>query len=819
MLKHTRRFLSFHRALSTSPRLPIVISEEVQQALNDKITPVVSLESTIITHGLPYPENLSMATEVETLIRDLGAVPATCAFIGGVPYVGLSDRQLAHLAESATQKTANKVSRRDIGYTLASKSLGGTTISLTMILSHLAGIKVFATGGLGGVHKDGQYTMDVSADLTELGRTPVSVVCAGPKSILDIGLTMEYLETQGVFVGTYNDNGRTGVQVPGFYCRSSGVLSPYTFSSFSEAASIVHQSTNVMGLNSGNLLCIPPPEESALDSEFIDEIIANANEEANSRGISGKELTPFLLGKIAKDTGGRSVECNVKFVLNNVKCASEIAKELLRLEKGESEEVGSGKEVSFSEVSSGEEISSDEKGQRKTAFQPSTRVLPKEQIPAKNTDPSTGKAKSAPSSLVHPNRANTVVIGSLALDTISTIAGNTFMGDSNPGTVKSSIGGVGYNVSLAHSFSLQSLGSSSSCRLVSAVADDFGGRNILSQLKSGGVDTTGIAVFPADEARTAQYNSTHGNNGDLLLAVADMSIVELAMLTDHIKSELERAQPQQVVMDCNLSPSILSEVLDFVQQKWGNNTTVVVEPTSAPKAARLGHINSRLLQVFPNNLVQLITPTIEELGVVYSSFSERELFDDYDLWFPVLDSLGVNTEFRERLVLLSRKKEYRVLQKLADHGVLQQSFQLLPYIPNILVKMGSLGVLYIGISTSITDYESLPTTSPYRPQFTILSKGTKFYDDGVNKQMGLVVQYFPIPVENEGITVANVTGAGDSFLGYLSARLAVEKEWLNSEIDTVEEEWGKWESIHRAQVASGLSIRGETAVSDQIKNI
>lgn len=801
MLRNTRALLSLYRdliALHKNPRsplstllsLPVVISEEVQQAHSDKTAPVVSLESTIITHGLPYPQNLSMATEVEDLIRKKGAIPATCAFIDGVPYVGLSEEQLGRLAESAVLRTANKVSRRDIGYTLASKSLGGTTISLTMILSHLSGIKVFATGGLGGVHKDGHYTMDVSADLTELGRTPVSVVCSGPKSILDIGLTMEYLETQGVFVGTYNDNGRKELEVPGFYCRESGVLSPYSFSSFSEAASIVHQSTNVMGLKSGNLLCIPPPEESALDSEFIDEIIANANEEANSRGISGKELTPFLLSKIAKDTGGRSVECNIKFVLNNAECASEISKELLRLETGKVP------------VSS----------QLQPSFQSSSKVKKEPGKAAKMSQVYLEKGPSKTS-----NKVDTVVIGSLALDTISTIAGDSFLGDSNPGAIKSSIGGVGYNVSLAHSYALQSLRSTSSSRLVSAVADDFSGRNILSQLEASGVDTSGIAVF--SDSRTAQYSSVHGKNGDLLVAVADMTIVELSPLIDHVKKELERAHPKQVLIDCNLAPSALSEILGFLQLKWGNSVKVVVEPTSALKAARIGHINSRYLQVFPNNLVLLITPTVEELSSIYTSFSERELFDDYDQWFPVLDSLGVNAEFRERLALLSRKKEYGILQRLAKEGVLQQAFQLLPYVPNILVKMGASGALYIGLSTSINDYDSLPTTSAYRPYFTVTSKGTKFHDGGTSKQMGLVVQYFPIPTENESIQVANVTGAGDSFLGYLSAKLATQSEWLNSEIDTVEEEWNKWESIYRAQLASGLSIRTETAVSEEIRHL
>lgn len=327
-----RRFLQAAKTSAVLSNKPVVVSPEIQQALHEN-KPVVSLESTIITHGLPYPQNLSMAQEVEAVIRSNGAIPATCAFIGGQPHVGLDPLQLQYLSEQAIDNRVNKVSRRDIGYTMARKLDGGTTIALTMILSHMAGIKVFATGGLGGVHKDGQYTMDVSADLTELGRTPVSVVCAGPKSILDIGLTMEYLETQGVFVGTYNDNNRPHVEVPGFYCRESGILSPYSFNSFQQAAEIIYSQNSVMSLTSGNLLCIPPPPESALDSAFISGIIDAANEEAKAKGIKGKELTPFLLARIAEATDGKSVECNIKFVLNNAKCASEIAKHLVDFEE------------------------------------------------------------------------------------------------------------------------------------------------------------------------------------------------------------------------------------------------------------------------------------------------------------------------------------------------------------------------------------------------------------------------------------------------------------------------------------------------------
>lgn len=328
LCRNSKLFLSVHQLRIAKAKLSssgLVISPEVKQALADK-TPLVALESTIITHGFSYPQNLEMAMLVEQKIRSNGCVPATCAFIKGIPYVGLNNEQIEYLA---TQSGVNKVSRRDIGPTMALGLDGGTTIAGTMILAHKAGIQVFATGGLGGVHRDGHITMDVSADLTELGRTPVAVVCSGPKLILDVPRTIEFLETQGVFVGTYSIEGKG--KIPGFFCRDSGVLSPYSFSDWRQMASIIHNHNTVMGLSSGTLVCVPPPEDSALPSEFIDEIIENANEEAFAKGISGKELTPFLLQKIAKDTQGLSVGCNRELVVNNADASCKIAQELIHL--------------------------------------------------------------------------------------------------------------------------------------------------------------------------------------------------------------------------------------------------------------------------------------------------------------------------------------------------------------------------------------------------------------------------------------------------------------------------------------------------------
>ncbi|ODV63315.1 pseudouridine-5'-phosphate glycosidase, partial [Ascoidea rubescens DSM 1968] len=299
------------------------ITEEIKDALaNGK--PVVALESTIITHGMPFPDNLSMASTVEQEIRNKGAIPATIAFINGNPNIGLTNQQLEILASS---KNVNKISRRDIAYTMANKLSGGTTIAGTMILAEKAGIKVFATGGLGGVTKNHHF--DVSADLIELGRTKVAVVCAGPKSILDVANTLEVLETQGCFVGTLSSK---DTNIPGFFTKDSGVKSPYSFRDFKEAAEIIYNGNNLMDLKSGYLFCIPPPDYVALDPKMINDVISMAETEAENQGIGGKHLTPFLLKRIAELSKGKSVSSNIQFVLNNARAAAEISKNLSYLE-------------------------------------------------------------------------------------------------------------------------------------------------------------------------------------------------------------------------------------------------------------------------------------------------------------------------------------------------------------------------------------------------------------------------------------------------------------------------------------------------------
>ncbi|XP_010012556.1 PREDICTED: pseudouridine-metabolizing bifunctional protein C1861.05-like [Nestor notabilis] len=312
---HVRRFL--HGAY-------VRIQPSVQEALMEG-RPVVALESTIITHGMAYPQNLSTAREVEKIVTTNGAVPATVGILRGQIHVGLTDEELEFLASS---KNVTKVSRRDLPFVLSQGLSGGTTVSGTMIAAHKSGIHVFVTGGIGGVHRGGENTLDVSADLTELGRTPVAVVSAGVKSILDIGRTLEYLETQGVCVAAFGESR----EFPAFFSSQSGFQAPYHVQNEEEAAELIASALG-LGLSSGVLIAVPCPKERAASGQVIEEAIQQALREARSKGITGKELTPFMLQRLNELTDGKSLDSNLALIQNNARVGSGIAVALSKLQK------------------------------------------------------------------------------------------------------------------------------------------------------------------------------------------------------------------------------------------------------------------------------------------------------------------------------------------------------------------------------------------------------------------------------------------------------------------------------------------------------
>jgi pseudouridine-5'-phosphate glycosidase len=293
----------------------LLFSPEVAAA-REAGKPIVALESTIISHGMPYPQNVQTAREVEQVIRDAGAVPATIAIIDGRICVGLSDEQLELLGSSPS---AMKVSRRDLPYVLAQGKLGATTVAATMICAHLAGIDVFVTGGIGGVHRGAETSFDISADLQELAHTSVAVVCAGVKSILDIGLTLEYLETHGVPVVSVGQPG-----FPAFFTRESGFKADFQLDTAQEQADFIRTKWR-LGLAGGVVVSNPVPVEAAMPKEEIDRITEQALAEADQQGVTGKAVTPFLLDRIKQLTGGRSLATNIALVKHNAQVGARLA--------------------------------------------------------------------------------------------------------------------------------------------------------------------------------------------------------------------------------------------------------------------------------------------------------------------------------------------------------------------------------------------------------------------------------------------------------------------------------------------------------------
>ena len=295
--------------------LKIQLSSEVE-AGKKLGQPIVALETTIVSHGMPYPDNLNTALEVENIIREEGAIPATIGVVGGKIKIGMSKQEIELFAKSSD---VTKVSRRDIPIVMSNNANGATTVAGTILLAKLAGIDVMATGGIGGVHRDAENTFDISADLQELSKTDVTVVCAGPKSILDIGLTLEYLETMGVPIIGYNTN-----LLPTFYCHESKFEVDFNYTKPSEIAKVMLNQKH-LSLKGGMLVCNPIPKEFSIDSTIIENSINSSMEIAKKNNVTGKDLTPFLLQNITSLTEGETLKSNIKLMFNNAKLAAKIA--------------------------------------------------------------------------------------------------------------------------------------------------------------------------------------------------------------------------------------------------------------------------------------------------------------------------------------------------------------------------------------------------------------------------------------------------------------------------------------------------------------
>jgi len=549
-------------AVCASLPLTVRVHPDVAAAL-DAGRAVVALESTIISHGMPYPANIQTAREVEEVVRNSGAVPATIAILDGVCCIGLSDDELNRFAVLGAAGKVAKVSRRDLAACVARSGHGGTTVSATMLLADMAGVRVFVTGGIGGVHRGGELSLDISADLCELGRTPVCVVCAGAKSILDIPRTLEFLETQGVAVLALGTD-----EFPAFFTRRSGCPAPTRVETAHEAAAVVHASST-LGLSSGTLVAVPIPESAEAEAGKVQGAIEQALAEAGAAGVAGRDTTPFLLKRIAELTGGDSLASNIALIKNNAAVGAQIATSLAEL-------------------------------QRRTA--PGGRL---------RGGGGGGDSGGAEGALPHSrNDRQPIVVGGAVADLVaSPAAGSTvLLRTSSPGTLRVSPGGVGRNIAeglarlgahplllaavgddafgdqlLSHAASLQGEMGVGSYRYGGEGGSESGGEGGGGVGGSGGVCGIDVSrVLRVSGERTATYTAVMDHTSDLIAAIADMD-VHRHVTPEYVRTALGSALDGAplCVADANLSGAALQELARLAA---ASQTPLWLEPVSVSKA-------------------------------------------------------------------------------------------------------------------------------------------------------------------------------------------------------------------------------------------
>ncbi|KAM0203812.1 hypothetical protein ACHAPI_000811 [Fusarium lateritium] len=690
------------------------VSEEITDAVATN-KPIVALESTIYTHGALGNE---LALQHSDLVRSNGGIPAIIAIVDGVPTVGATASDILRMIESGS---AVKASRRDIAYIAGmgltgQKIHGGTTISGTMLLARLAGIRVFGTGGLGGVHRGGHDSMDVSADLTELGRTRVAVISSGCKGFLDIPRTLEFLETQGAHVSTFAD-GRTGkIDFPAFWARDSGIKSPSVVQNEKEAAAII-LAQEKLGIESGLLFANPIPEEFGIPATEMQTYIEQAVREANEKGFTGSANTPYILGRLKELTGEKAVIANKALVTSNITRATNIAVELSRL------------------LSSGSE-------------------------PVKTFNSSPAALSAAPTELKNPevtadSKADILVAGSVAVDLSCDYApksGDTspVLHTSNPSSISQSIGGVGHNVALA----AHSVSTHARVRLCSMVGDDVAGKTILNGLKASGLDTTYIRQLGHEyhgSNRTAQYVAVNDANKNLVMAMADMGIFTNHSFPEYWKSAVRGTKPKWLVVDGNWSEK---DIRAWLKAGQDQDCKIAFEPVSTAKSMNLfcpqkGHPK---LRVFPKPTVDIASPNSYELAAMYSAARENGYLESPE-WFDIIDSFGMRGA-RDRFVRMTSAE-------LTDAGVPVQSVQLLPYIPTIVTKLGPQGVLL----TTILGKDDPRLRDPDSEECIVARSTNDHPSVG-----GLYMRLFSAAEKVQNIV--SVNGVGDTFFGVLISGLA-----------------------------------------------
>ncbi|KAF4967852.1 hypothetical protein FSARC_4651 [Fusarium sarcochroum] len=690
------------------------VSDEIADAVATN-KPIVALESTIYTHGALGNE---LALQHSDLVRSHGGIPAIIAIVDGVPTVGATASDIVRMIESGS---AVKASRRDIAYLvgmgLTGKKLhGGTTISGTMLLARLAGIRVFGTGGLGGVHRGGHDSMDVSADLTELGRTRVAVISSGCKGFLDIPRTLEFLETQGAYVSTFAD-GRSGkIDFPAFWARDSGIKSPSVVQNEKEAAAII-LAQEKLGIESGLLFANPIPEEFGIPAPEMQAYIEQAVSEANEKGFTGSANTPYILGRLKELTGEKAVVANKVLVTSNITRATNIAVELSRL------------------LSSGSE--------------------PVKTFNSFPVAPSATPTQIKEPEVMSDSKADILVAGSVAIDLSCDYApksGNNspVLHTSNPSSISQSIGGVGHNVALA----AHSVSKHARVRLCSMVGDDVAGKTVLNGLKASGLDTTYIRQLGHEyhgSNRTAQYVAVNDANKNLVMAMADMGIFTNHSFPEYWKSVVRGTKPKWLVVDGNWSEK---DIRAWLKAGQDQDCKIAFEPVSTAKSMNLfcpqkGHPK---LRVFPEPTVDIASPNSYELAAMYSAARENGYFDS-PAWFDIIDAFGMRGA-RDRFVKLTSAE-------LTDAGVPVQSVQLLPYIPTLVTKLGPQGVLL----TTILGKDDPRLKDPDSEEY-ILARSTSDH----SSVGGLYMRLFSAAEKVQNIV--SVNGVGDTFFGVLISGLA-----------------------------------------------
>ncbi|MCJ1396629.1 hypothetical protein MMC18_009520 [Xylographa bjoerkii] len=798
----TKPFVRLSRRLLSTRSPFLKVSDEVQDAI-DSGKPVVALETTIYTHGFPYPENIALCSRLEGLVRVGGGIPATIGVLNGVARVGFEAGELNELLESAGTDTTLKISRRDLAYVcglgIKTENLnGGTTVSGTMLLAHLAGIKVFATGGLGGVHKDGQSSMDISADLTELGRTPVAVISSGCKSFLDIPRTLEYLETQGVCVGTFSD-GRTGrVDLPAFWTRDSGVPSPKTIYNEADAAAIIYAQSR-LPIMSGLLFANPIPEEFSLSKSKMDHVMSEAVRLAKENGISGSNNTPFVLAKIRELTDGATVKANSVLVENNVIRGTKVAVELSNLELNSKETFDRRKSAGVVEVP--------------VHSYGLSQPLPKDRstISIRNRQP-----------------ADVLVAGSLAIDTTcnynsdkesKTKVGSPEMHTSNPAIITQSLGGVGQNIASA----LNYLGTP--VQFCSAVAADASGQTAVKMLVDRGMRVDGIKILQ-DGSRTAQYMAFNDNNNELVIAMADMRILENEQRDVSVLwgSPIASSKPRWLVIDANWDPSSLKQ---WITMGKASGAKVAYEPVSVGKSCRVftsfPDLKRRLVHI-----ADLATPNTSELRAMFDYIGQHSHCESaVNIWNVFLNSLKREERFKRA------QHELADVLKAEDKFIVICSLKLLPYFPCILTKIGSSGVLLtellrkddirltdsrakphiffgegsgeIGLGKGIQDIlQSLRRQTDIDPDGRFyLEKDSEYLKDYAGVYMRLFPPAEIVPQDE----IVSVNGVGDTFLGIIVAGLAKESPKSMDEL------------VMLAQRGSVMTLRSTESVSPEISSL